>query len=388
MKLFSSFMKPLHLCTCRYSALLLDFLRGRSRSIPAHLFRGDASTLFASTSLSGRILAHEAVVRSYLPSNSSKRVIEQARKRAARFFAHALASLEPTPPTNQVIEALSLYLMELSAEHRHMQMALKGMLLDKEEALILSKSNQRHYEQLLKKSEAHHAQLRRLSMKLVTAQEDERRKISRELHDVIAQILTGINIKLASLKKQSTSDAKKLRSSINSTQRLVEKSVAIVHQFACELRPCVIDLMGIIPALEAMAQQFHERTGITAAVMTQSPLAHLDIAQRTCLFRVTEEALTNVERHAEASEVTIQLSEMNGIVSMNIHDNGKSFNIPMTKSHSGRHLGLLGMQERVEMLEGRFAIESAPERGTTIAVSIPCVFPTKRKSKLRSVPTS
>jgi signal transduction histidine kinase len=381
-------MKPLILCTCRYSALLLDFLRGNSRVISPHLFSGDASTIFSSTCLSTRIQAHEAVVSSYLPANSGKREITKVRKRAARFFAHAIASLDPATATHHTIEALSLHLMELSAEHRQLQMALKGMIADKEEALILGKSNQGHYEQLLKKSEAHHAQLRRLSMKLVTAQEDERRKISRELHDVIAQILAGINIKLASLKKQSTCDTKKLRSSINSTQRLVEKSVAIVHQFACELRPCVIDLIGIIPALQSMAQQFHKRTGITASVLTQSTLAHLEIVQRTCLFRVTEEALTNVERHAEASEVSIRLSEMNGIVSMNIHDNGKSFNVPMAKSHNARHLGLLGMQERVEMLDGRFAIESVPGQGTTVAVSIPCVFPTKRRSKLRSASLS
>jgi signal transduction histidine kinase len=247
---------------------------------------------------------------------------------------------------------------------------------------MLSQKNQIHYEQLLKNSETHQTQLRRLSRQLLCAQEDERRRISRELHDVIAQTLTGINIQLATLKLQSCNDPKVMLRSIKNTQRLVEKSVAIVHQFACELRPAVIDVLGLVPALQNYLTKFSARTGIHSSIKSSSPLTNLEVAQCTCLFRVAEEALTNVARHSNAHHVIIRLSKVKSMITMTIHDNGKSFCVPTAaQNQSGKHLGLLGMRERVEMMGGSFRIESCPNHGTKISAKIPATNSQRKINK-------
>ncbi len=115
---------------------------------------------------------------------------------------------------------------------------------------------------MLEQSDHLQEQLRRLSRQILSAQEDERKKISRELHDVIAQTLTGINVRLATLKKEAALNTKGLDRNIARTQRLVEKSVDIVHQFARELRPAVLDDLGLIPALHSFVKIFSKRTGI------------------------------------------------------------------------------------------------------------------------------
>ena len=215
-------------------------------------------------------------------------------------------------------------------------------------------------------------QLRLLSRQLLLAQEEERKKISRELHDEIAQTLTGINIRLASLKTEATVNTKGLQKKITSTQRLVEKSVDIVHRFARELRPTVLDDLGLIPALHSFMKSFTKRTGVRAHLTVFAAVERLDTAKRTVLFRVAQEALTNVARHAQASRVEVSIQKLRGRVCMKIKDDGKSFNVERAlHANGGKHLGLLGMRERLEMVGGRFAVESAPGKGTTIQAQIP-----------------
>ena len=119
---------------------------------------------------------------------------------------------------------------------------------------------------MLEQSDHLQEQLRRLSRQILSAQEEERKKISRELHDVIAQTLTGINVRLATLKKEAAVNTKGLDRNIARTQRLVEKSVNIVHRFARELRPAVLDDLGLIPALHSFMKSFREQTGIQVSL--------------------------------------------------------------------------------------------------------------------------
>ena len=216
-------------------------------------------------------------------------------------------------------------------------------------------------------------QLRLLSRQLMSAQEDERKMISRELHDQIAQTLTGINVRLASLKTESTLNHKGLQRKISSTQRLVEKSVDIVHRFARDLRPTVLDDLGLIPALHSFMKNFTTRTGVRASLTTFTmKIDELDAARRTALFRVAQEALTNVARHARASRVEVSIQKLPDCVCMKIKDDGKSFNVDRAlHANGGKHLGLLGMRERLEMIGGKFVVESAPGKGTTILAQIP-----------------
>jgi signal transduction histidine kinase len=223
-----------------------------------------------------------------------------------------------------------------------------------------------------------------LYREILSAQENERNKISRELHDVIGQTLTGINIRLATLKKEAAASTKGLDRNIARTQRLVEHSVSIVHRFARQLRPAALDDLGLIPALHSFLKSFTERTGIRASLTAFATVERLDTAKRTVLYRVAQEALTNVARHAHASRVEVSIQKLSKSICMKINDDGKSFNVErVLHSNGGKRLGLLGMRERLEMVNGSFDVESAPGQGTTVIARIP--FPKTSARKRRKI---
>jgi signal transduction histidine kinase len=244
-------------------------------------------------------------------------------------------------------------------------------------------SKRREVETALKKSERHHIllltqsrqmqeHLRHLTRKILTAQEDERRVISRELHDEIAQTLTGINVRLANLKREAVVNTKGLKGKIAGTQRLVQKSVKIVHRFARRLRPALLDDLGLIPALHSFINGMQERTKLPIKLVTIPQLQDLDVPKRTIFYRVAQEALTNVVRHAEAKMAQVIFKNHRKSVLMEIRDNGKSFNVQYVLLAKGKkHLGVLGMRERVEMVGGTFKIESQAGQGTLVSAEIP-----------------
>lgn len=252
-------------------------------------------------------------------------------------------------------------------------------------------AKRRGIESSLKKSEKYHIllldqsrrmqeHLRHLTRKILTAQEDERREISRELHDEIAQTLTGINVQLANLKRESVVNAKGLKGKISGTQRLVRKSVGIVHRFARRLRPALLDDLGLVAALSSFINGMRERNDLPIKLTTFPELQDLDVRTRTVLYRVAQEALTNIVRHAEAKFVHVIFKNRRKTVLMEILDNGKSFNVQYVLLAKGKkHLGVLGMRERVEMVGGTFKIESSPGQGTLVSAEIPFPRVTKRK---------
>jgi signal transduction histidine kinase len=226
----------------------------------------------------------------------------------------------------------------------------------------------------LEESRQMQERLRHLSHQLLFAQEEERKEISRQLHDEIAQTLTGINVHLATLKKEAVVNAKGLKKRITSTQRLVEKSMKTVHRFARELRPMLLDDLGLIPALRSYLRDLMKRTGLRVHFVSFAAgrVEELDNAKRTVLYRVAQEALTNVARHAQASQVKVILRRLQDAIRMEIKDNGRSFQAERVLSAtSRRRLGLLCMRERVEMVGGTFSIDSKPAQGTTIRAEIP-----------------
>jgi signal transduction histidine kinase len=234
------------------------------------------------------------------------------------------------------------------------------------------KKSERHYSQLLAESRQMQEQLRHLSHQILLAQEDERKKISRELHDEIAQTLAGINVYLAALKTNATANNCGLGRNIARTQRLVEKSVNIVHRFARELRPTVLDDLGLIPALHSFMEGFTKRMRIKIRFTAFAEVEQLNGAKRTVLFRVAQEALTNVAKHAAAGLVKVSLQKFPGAVRMKISDDGKSFPVErVLQAKRNKRLGLIGMRERVEMVGGSFSVESASGKGTTVRAQIP-----------------
>src|ERR1700677_1119487 len=231
----------------------------------------------------------------------------------------------------------------------------------------------RRYERaLLARSSRLQEQSRRLSRQILTAQEDERKKISRELHQVVGQTLTEINLRLARLKKESARSTKGLERDITRAQRLVDKSVNTVHQFARELRPAVLDDLGLIPALHSFMKGYTARTGVRTRLTAFAGVEQLDTARRTVFFRVAQEALANVARHSQASHAEVSIQQRPEGICMKIKDDGKSFQVERVLHGKGSNrLGLLGMRERLEMVGGHFGVESAPGKGTTVTAEIP-----------------
>jgi signal transduction histidine kinase len=297
-------------------------------------------------------------------------------KQAGSFFAEAILPLEKPHASTQeaavylrkIIETLSQRTVELAASNLELSVEI-GQRKAAEAAL---KKSERHYSELLAQSDRLQEQLRQLSRQILLAQEEERREISRELHDVIAQTLTGINVRLAALSKEAATNTKGLDRNIARTQRLVEKSVDIVHRFARDLRPAVLDDLGLIPALHSFMKNFTTRTGVRTHLTAFAGVEELQTARRTVLFRVAQEALTNVARHAKASRVEVSLQKLPDGICMKIKDDGKSFQVERTlHAKAGKSLGLLGMRERLEMVGGKLSVESTPGQGTTIMAQVP-----------------
>jgi signal transduction histidine kinase len=317
----------------------------------------------------------QALITLVLPSYSSGARGAMVR-RAGTFFAEAITSIEKTHRTaletnaqlGQVNHSLRQRTVELAASNRQLQKEIAERK-SAEEAL---RKSEHHYAQLLEQSRHMQEQLRFLSRQLLSAQEEERKKISRELHDVIAQTLTSINVRLATLRKEAALNTKDLERKIARTQQLVEKSVNIVHRFARELRPAVLDDLGLIPALHALMKKFKEETGIRVSLLAFAAVEQVNGDKRTVLYRVAQEALANIARHAQASRAEVRIEKLDGAVCMKIEDNGKGFE-PERVLHAkkNRRLGLLGMRERLEMVSGNFTIKSAPGKGTTILAQIP-----------------
>jgi signal transduction histidine kinase len=352
-----------------------------------HLKQGARASLHPAQGLGRRAMAlgletldlarfHEqALITLVLPAYSPG-TRDRMIRRAGTFFAEAITPIEKTHraarETNsqlvQLNQALHRRSLDLTASNRQLQ---QEILQRKSVEESLRKSEQ-HYSQLLEQSRHMQEELRLLSRQLLSAQEEERKMISRELHDQIAQTLTGINVRLASLKTESTLNNKGLQKKISSTQRLVEKSVDIVHRFARELRPTVLDDLGLIPALHSFMKSFAARTGVRTSLTAFAAVEQLATAKRTVLFRVAQEALTNVARHAHASRVEVSIQKLSDCICMRIKDDGKSFQVQRVLLAQGsKHLGLLGMRERLEMVGGRFDVESVAGTGTTIQAQIP-----------------
>jgi signal transduction histidine kinase len=365
---------------------LLNLSRRYQAALRMHLKQGRRANLESARGLGSQALSaglqtldlarlHEqTLVMDVLPGcPAGKR--DALIKQAGVFFAVAITPIEKTRRTareatahlKKFIETLSRRSVELAASNLELSLEI-AQRKAAEEAL---KKSEHHYSQLLEKSDRLQEQLRQLSRQILSAQEDERKKISRELHDVIAQTLTGINVRLSALKKEAATNTKGLDRNIARTQQLVEKSVSIVHEFARELRPAVLDDLGLIPALHSFVKLFSKRTRIRVHLKIFAEVEHLDIVRRTVLFRVAQEALTNVSRHAHASRVEVSIQRLADGICMKIKDDGKSFQVErMLRSDGRKHLGLLGMRERLEMVGGHFDVKSAPGKGTTITALI------------------
>jgi signal transduction histidine kinase len=234
------------------------------------------------------------------------------------------------------------------------------------------RESERRQRTLLAEARTLHVQVRSLARNVLLAQEEERKKISRELHDHIAQVLAGINVHLGALTAGGALGRRNARQQVGKFRRLVSKSIQVVRRFARELRPSLLDDLGLLPALRDYMNELSERTKLRIHLTAFAQIEELDTPSKTVLYRVAQEALTNVVRHARAGNVSLHLQKLTDRVRLEVHDDGKAFDARRVLSSRRRgRLGLLGMRERVEMLKGRFAIESVPGEGTTVTAELP-----------------
>jgi two-component system, NarL family, sensor histidine kinase DevS len=199
----------------------------------------------------------------------------------------------------------------------------------------------------------------------VSAQELERRRLARELHDETGQALTSMLLGLATVESASTPD--EAHQAVQSLRALVIDTLQEVRRLATELRPAALDDFGLGPALKRLAQSAREHTGIDVQVETRLGSTRLPPEVETAVYRIVQEAVTNVVKHAGARHVSIVLADRDGVLVGVIEDDGRGFET----GRSTGGLGLTGMQERVELLDGRLVVESTPDEGTTLLLELP-----------------
>ncbi|MGO8786714.1 MAG: PAS domain S-box protein [Terriglobia bacterium] len=216
--------------------------------------------------------------------------------------------------------------------------------------------------------------LRALAARLQKIREEERTKVAREIHDELGQALTAIKIELSSLSHDMPAEKKQRSESI---MQLVDETIQSVRRISTELRPAVLDALGLVAAVEWAAEEFEARTGTKCQLDLPRHEVVIDHEHATALFRIFQETLTNVVRHASASEVNIRLGRENGNLYLEVHDNGKGVNEDQLSA--GSSLGILGMRERALLLGGELTLTSAPGEGTTVRARIPETYPTSSK---------
>lgn len=212
--------------------------------------------------------------------------------------------------------------------------------------------------------------LRNLSGRLQSLLEEERTRISREIHDELGQSLTALKLDLSLIRRSLVSDGHAGHSAkVLAIERTANRIIRTVRRIATELRPGILDELGVAAAIEWMAKDFRERTGIACKVKLQRVDKVADAVRDTAIFRIVQEALTNVMRHAAASRVSVTLKRKGGTIIVEVRDNGIGI---MERQISGTtSLGLIGIRERVRLLEGEVEISGKPGEGTLVRVTLP-----------------
>ena len=217
-------------------------------------------------------------------------------------------------------------------------------------------------------------QLRRLGERLAEVKEEESARISRELHDELGQLLTSIKIDAAILERGLKPGEIASPGSADRARTIAEVAAAAigtVQRLTKELRPAMLDGIGLVPTIEWLVAEFVKRTEIDVVFQDQIATPDLDPSLATAVYRIIQESLTNVARHARASHVRIDLREATGIIYAEIVDNGVGITEAQIANHES--VGLLGMAERVRPFGGTVAVTGQPGKGTTVALSIPIV---------------
>jgi len=246
---------------------------------------------------------------------------------------------------------------------------LLGLLIASVSFFYISRLERRSGEER-RRIEHAEQELRLLSQKLVQAQEEERRSLSRELHDEIGQMLTGLRLELRNLEELHMVPSPDMQKHLAEIKALVETVMRAVRDLAMGLRPSMLDDLGLGPALQWQAREYSRRNGIPATVEIDGDLENVAEDLRTCVYRVVQESLTNCARHAQARNVRIAVHGGKSEIAATIQDDGIGFANVNTAS---RGIGLIGMEERARELGGTMTVWSQPNKGTVVEIKLPLV---------------
>ena len=232
--------------------------------------------------------------------------------------------------------------------------------------MVADVTDKKHAEEQLSASRE---QLLSLSEHLESVRELERKNVAREVHDGLGQLLTAIKFDLAWLTKRLPGDDAPLLQKANSIDELLDNALQTVKTISAELRPSVLDDLGLGPAIQWQGHEFQERTGIKFHFTSRPTDNVLNRDVSTALFRICQEALTNVARHARAKSVTVSLRRVRGNVVLTVCDDGRG--ITKEQLSDPKSFGLAGMRERARRCGGNLAVRLSPGRGTIVTVSVP-----------------
>lgn len=215
--------------------------------------------------------------------------------------------------------------------------------------------------------------LRALSRRAIHVQEDERRRIALSLHDDTGQALSTLIFQLEHLEKRLPQGQEEIKARLASVRKLAADALGELRNIIFGLRPSILDDLGLVPAIRWYARTNLEPFGINVVIEVPQEDLHIPEELSTMLFRISQEAINNIRRHSEANTATISLIKANGSIQLLIKDNGKGFDVSKSarQALSRQHLGLLGIQERIELVGGNATVESHPGKGTRILVTAP-----------------
>jgi signal transduction histidine kinase len=217
-------------------------------------------------------------------------------------------------------------------------------------------------------------QLRALAGRLQSIREEERKRVARDIHDQLGQALTAIKIDVSALVRQWPGDQTQRAEKAAAILKLVDDTIQAVRRISTELRPGILDDLGLVATIEWAGEEFEARTGTTCRLDLPFEDLVVDQDQATAIFRILQETLTNVARHADAKNVEVRLAKQNSRLTLEVHDDGRG--IPEDRLSRNESLGILGMRERAMLIGGDLAITGAPGRGTTVRVTIPYALAT------------
>ncbi len=239
-------------------------------------------------------------------------------------------------------------------------------------SLVHAASLERQSDLRLKQVTRTRQELQQLSARLLQIQEDERKRLSCELHDEIGQTLHALRIEISQARALMQTDTAGAAARLEHARGLAEDVVGSVRDISLLLRPSLLDDLGLAPALQWLAEDFSRRCGIRCSLAEAGLPRELPDAHRTCVYRVVQEALHNCEKHSGASEVRVLARGEDGQLMVKIEDDGRGFEAEADRTPGGAGgLGLLGMRERATILGGSFTVDSVPGRGARLKLSLP-----------------